>query len=136
MMEVKMSYLYLSQCHLLYILLYIGETVRRLGDRFREHLRDVKKDDKNASKLFARPFNLPNHSKQHVAVCGLSPHQGSTESRKTLQQKFVFQIGTLNPHGINERDRYSSYFMITLTMYRAGVGNANRITVINWRLLF
>ena len=84
--------------------LYIGETVRRLGDRFREHLCDRDPphppgnnawgppmiDDKNASKLVARPFNLPNHSKQHMAVCGLSPHQGSTESRKTLQQKFVF----------------------------------------------
>ena len=32
----------------------------------------------------------------------LSLHQGSTESRKTLEQKFIFQIGTLNPHGINE----------------------------------
>ena len=31
-------------------MLYIGETVRRLGDRFREHLRDVKNDDKDASK--------------------------------------------------------------------------------------
>ena len=40
---------------------------------------------------------------QHMAVCGLSLHQGSTESRKTLEQKFIFQIGTLNPHGINER---------------------------------
>ena len=29
--------------------LYIGETGRQLGDRFREHLRDVEKDDKNAS---------------------------------------------------------------------------------------
>ena len=64
--------------------LYIGETSRRLGDRFREHLRDVEKDDKNASKLVARHFNLPNHSMQHMAVCGLSLHQGSTESRKTL----------------------------------------------------
>ena len=27
---------------------------------------------------------------------------GSTESRKTLEQKFIFEIGTLNPHGINE----------------------------------
>ena len=26
---------------------YIGETGRRLGDQFREHLRDVEKDDKN-----------------------------------------------------------------------------------------
>ena len=37
--------------------LYIGETGRRLGDRFREHLRDVEKDDKNASKPVARHFN-------------------------------------------------------------------------------
>ena len=56
--------------------LYIGETGRRLGDRFREHLRDV---------------------------CGLSLHQGTTDSRKNLEQRFIFQIGTLNPHGINER---------------------------------
>ena len=30
-------------------------------------------------------------------------HQGNTESRKTLEQKLIFQIGTLNPDGINER---------------------------------
>ena len=76
-----------------------GETGRRLGD--------VEKDDKNASKPVARHFNLPNHSKQsskqHMVVCGLSLHQGSTESRKTLEQKFIFQISTLIPHGINER---------------------------------
>ena len=83
--------------------LYIGETERRLGNRFQEHLRDVEKDDKNASKPVARHFNLPNHSKQHMVVCDLSLHQGSTESRKTLEQKLIFQIGTLNAHGINER---------------------------------
>ena len=83
--------------------LYIGETGRRLGDRFREHLRDVEKDDKNASKPVDRHLNLPNHSKQHMVVCRLSLHQGSTKSHKTLEQKFIFQIGTLNPHGINER---------------------------------
>ena len=81
--------------------LYIGETGRRLGDRFREHLRDVEKDDQNASKPVARHFNLPNHSNQHMVVCGLSLHQGSTESRKTLEQKFIFQIGTLNPNGVD-----------------------------------
>ena len=64
--------------------------LRRLGDRFREHLRDVEKDDKNASKPVARHFNLPNHSKQHMVVCRLSLHQGSTERRKTLEQKIYF----------------------------------------------
>ena len=80
---------------------YIGETGRRLGDRFREHLRDVEKDGKDASKPVARHFNLPNHSKEHMSVCGLSLHQGTTDSRKNLEQRFIFQIGTLNPHGIN-----------------------------------
>ena len=83
--------------------LNIGKTGRRLGDRFREHLRDDEKDDKNASKPAARHLNLPNHSKQHITACGLSLHQGSTESPKTLERKFIFQIGTLNPHGFNER---------------------------------
>ena len=83
--------------------LYIGETGRRLGDRFREHLRGVEKNDKDASKPVPRHFNLPNHSKKHMAICGLSLHLGTTESRKNLEQKFIFQIGTLNPHGINER---------------------------------
>jgi len=69
----------------------------------REHLRDVERNDKDAAKPVARHFNLPNHSKQHVAICSLSLHLGSSESRKTLEQKFIFQIGTLNPIGINER---------------------------------
>ena len=74
------------------IVIYISETGKRLGNRFREHLRDVEKDDKKASKSVARHFNLPNHSTQHMSVCGLSLHQGSTKSRKTLEQKSIFQI--------------------------------------------
>ena len=33
----------------------------------------------------------------------VSLHQGSTESGKTLEQKFIFQIGTLNFNDIKER---------------------------------
>ena len=94
--------------------LYIGETGRRLGDRFREYLGDVERNDKDASKSVARHFNLLNHSKQHMAVCGLSLHLGSSESRKTLEQKFIFQIGTLNPHGINERFSFAIFLPIAL----------------------
>ena len=83
--------------------LYIGETGRRFGDRFREHLRDVERNDPDASKPVARQFNLPNHSRQHMAVCGLSLHVGSSESRKTVAQKIIFQIGILNLQGIYER---------------------------------
>ena len=38
-----------------------------------------------------------------MAVSGLSLHLGSSESRKTPEQKFIFQISTFNPHGIDER---------------------------------
>jgi len=59
--------------------------------------------DKDASEPVARHFNLPYHSKQHMAICGLSLHLGSSESRKTLERKFIFQIGFYKPIGINER---------------------------------
>ena len=62
--------------------LYIGETGRRLSDWFREHLRDVERNDKDASKPVARHFNLPNHSKQHMAVCGVSLKQKQEIKKK------------------------------------------------------
>ena len=75
-------------------MLYIGGTGRQLGDQFQELLRQVERNDKDASKPVTRHINLPNHSKQHMAVCGLSLHLSCSESRKTLEQKFIFQIGT------------------------------------------
>ena len=82
--------------------IYIGEKGRRLGNRFRKHLRNVERNDKDASKPVTRHFNHPNLSGQHEMICGLSLHQGNMESHKNLEQKFDFKIDTLNPHGINE----------------------------------
>ena len=84
---------------------HIRDKQNRLGDR--EHVRDVERNGKDASKPVAKHLSLPNHSKQHMAVCGLFSHLGSSESRKTLEQEFIFQIGTLNPHGINERSSFN-----------------------------
>ena len=66
------------------------------------------------SQVLPSPFN---HSKLHMAVYGLSLHQGSTESRKTPEQKFIFQIGTLNPLGINER--FSTNLFCCFSRYHA-----------------
>ena len=76
----------------IYKKLYIGDTGRRLGDRFREHLCDAEKDDKDASKAVARHFNFPNHFKEDMSICGLSLHQGTTDSRKNLEQRFIFHM--------------------------------------------
>ena len=79
--------------------IYIGETGRRLADRFREHLRDAEQNNTDASRPVARHFNLPNHSHHNRTICGLYLHHGNTESRKNLEQKLIFQLGTLSPHG-------------------------------------
>jgi len=54
--------MHLCECFLLHIMrlmqkdIRIGETGRRLGDRFREQLRDVERNDKDASKPVAGHF--------------------------------------------------------------------------------
>ena len=49
--------------------LYIGEAGKRLSDRFREHLRDVERNDKDAPKPLAIHFNFPNHSERFQLSC-------------------------------------------------------------------
>ena len=81
------------------ISLFLGRKATRSPIPRTQHLSDVERNDKNASKPDARHFN---HARQHMAVCSLSPYLGSSEGSKTVEQKCIFQIGTLNPHGINE----------------------------------
>ena len=66
-----------------------------MADRFRERLRDVEKNDTDASKPVARHFNLPNHSHRirNMTICGLFLHHGITERGKNLEQKQIFQHG-------------------------------------------
>lgn len=77
--------------------IYIGETGRKRTDRFREHVCDVEKNDKDGSKPVERHFNLSNYATHNMTISGLSLHQENTESHKNLEQKFVFQLGTINP---------------------------------------
>ena len=57
--------------------IYIGETGRKLADRFREHIRDYEKkinnNNNDASKPNARHFNFPNHS-THMHTANWSSH--------------------------------------------------------------
>ena len=83
--------------------LYIGESGRKLGDRFCEHLLDVKNKGSDLSKPVARHFNLPGHSHEHMEICEIYQHFGNSETRKRKEQRLVFKLGTLAPNGINER---------------------------------
>ena len=55
-----------------------------------------------------------------MAVCGRSLHQGTPERRKTLEQKIVFQIGTINPQCMNE------HFLLSLLFFTLSCANQSR----------
>ena len=92
---------------------YVGE----IGRRLREQFRDVKRKYKEASEKVARHFQLTNHYRQDMAVCGLSLHLSISESHKTLEQKLIFQIGTLDTHGINERFSFNRLILVLMSPY-------------------
>ena len=62
----------------------LGQSRRRLADRFREDLRDAEENDTDASKPVAPYFNLPNQSHHNTTIYGLSLNHGNTRSRKNL----------------------------------------------------
>ena len=86
---------------------FCRKTTRR--ERFREHLYDVE-----PSKPVTRHCNVPQHSTSHKAICGPSLLNGGTESCTNLEQKFIFQIGILNPRGINERFWFNQFIFVYL----------------------
>ena len=80
--------------------LYIGETGRRLADRFAEPLRSVRNND--VDKPVARHFDAANHSISDMKICAISPISGGNDSRKRHEKRLIFKIGTIHPHGLNK----------------------------------
>lgn len=79
-------------------MVYVGETKRRLADRFREHRRDV--INHNRKSPVAIHFNLPNHSEEDMLVGGLVECYND-QQRKTTEMKLIKKLGTLDPLGMN-----------------------------------
>ena len=82
-------------------LLYVGETGRRLGDRIRDHIRDVGLND--ITKPVSRHFNSANHNISHMIVFGLCLISGANDDRKTKEMRLIHSLGTQQPLGMNER---------------------------------
>jgi hypothetical protein len=77
--------------------LYIGETKRRLGDRVREHLRDIR--TKNSNSPVALHFNKARHSIEYLAVSVLA-RCSADQARKQLEMRLIHKRGTLDPLGM------------------------------------
>ena len=87
---------------------YIGETGRRLGDRFREHLNDIKHKRIEKSEI-ARHFNSAQHTCDDANVVGLL-HCKNIINRKQYEKNIINKLGTLVPLGMNKDDQLISSF--------------------------
>jgi hypothetical protein len=80
--------------------LYIGETSRRLADRFREHVYNVKKKLYKTGEV-SKHFNKSGHSFTDMEVSGMLQITDITR-RKKMEESLIYKLGTLDPCGLNE----------------------------------
>eukprot|EP00061_Rhincodon_typus_P000231 g10974.t1 len=79
-------------------LLYIGETKRRLGDHFVEHLHSV--HDKRQHLPVTNHFNSTSHSLDDRSILGLLQCHNNITC-KLEEQHLIFRLGSLQPNGLN-----------------------------------
>ena len=89
--------------------LYVGETKRRLGDRFREHLNDIRKNNKNSP--VAVHFNTSDHSIEDVSVSVLT-QCSSDSARKVKEMRLIDRLGCLEPLGFTYNVISSAYMLL------------------------
>ena len=83
--------------------IYIGETYRILGDRFREHIGSVRN---SLDCPVGNHFRLPNHRLQDMQVTVVVKVECGLEWRRQLEQRIVYHLGTLRPRGLNVKRAY------------------------------
>ena len=85
---------------------YIGETGKRLSDRFAQHLRDIRQC---SGTPVATHFNETDHSGVlDVQVTAIRSCFSDDRSRFALENRFISLYGTLRPHGLNVLHSYAS----------------------------
>ena len=78
---------------------YIGETGRRLGDRFREHLRSTRQS--NTDLPVGRHFASPGHASTDMLVSVIHSGFRDTQNRRLFEARMIFKHKTLHPGGLN-----------------------------------
>ena len=98
--------IYMIQCNRCH-LQYIGETKRRLKDRFNEHRRSVDKTNIQSKPTTVAEHFLshPNHYHTDMQLIPLEIIHSSRDSIRKARESFLIDLGrTLEPHGMNRRD--------------------------------
>ena len=82
-------------------MLYIGETSRKLADRFGEHLRSVEGYNHN-SRYHGGGFPMAEHlNLADMKVSVVKQVNGGTAPRQREERRVIFKLKTLAPNGMN-----------------------------------
>ena len=97
--------IYLIQCRLCN-LQYIGETKRRLKDRFNEHRLPILNPTGNyIHTAVSEHFLTSNHSNNHMLLIPIEkPKNGRDSFWKASEAHLIHKVKTIEPLGINKRD--------------------------------
>ena len=82
-------------------LLYIGSTVRRLGDRFAEHLRHTRQGNQHYP--VSKHFNSNGHNFSDMSISGVCRTTGAEDRLRLREEEIIFLLGTREPMGINKQ---------------------------------
>ena len=84
---------------------YIGETKRRLKDRFNEHRRPIINPRSYTPTAVSRHFLTSDHVEDHMILIPLEQLHTSRDSIRKAREAFLIHRGkTLEPAGLNRRD--------------------------------
>ena len=79
---------------------YVGETKRKLSDRLKEHIRDIKQNTKNTH--LVHHFNN-DHSLQHLKIKVLNSFDNANkQDLLTCELEYIKLLNTAYPYGLNE----------------------------------
>ncbi|XP_063956742.1 uncharacterized protein LOC129263511 [Lytechinus pictus] len=114
--------------------LYVGETKRRLADRVTEHLRSIRLN--TPSLPVATHFNQPGHFINDLQVCVAISCDRETD-RKLKEEKLIYSLGTLAPHGMNVSFRAfpipetkNRDVLLTINNLTSGLTNSNPLAIL------
>ena len=79
---------------------YVGETDRRLKDRFLEHQGYVR--NKHLNKATGEHFNLPGHSLSDMHITALEHVQNADEAFRKVREKMYTRLGNTKLKGMNK----------------------------------
>ena len=88
---------------------YIGETKRRLKERFNEHRRPIINTSSYNPTAVSRHFITGNHTVNHMLLIPLEKLYTNRDSVRKAREAFLIRRGnTLEPPGLNRRDEMQS----------------------------